>query len=193
MSVRQRIALAMTAAVLVNVVAGLASWRLNDRADANELEARHATTRAEWVSELSGAATAFMSEAADLALGLRSGASEEVSAEHGDPVGADAAVSRLIDRMPDGLEGDLADRILGEWDAVRPGVLTWVNLGAEEAGMPLRLSLTEAGQLRSSVSTNIDTDASAARTAAVEARHTARTVTLAAIALSVFVALAAAV
>lgn len=160
MSVRQRIALAMTAAVLVNVVAGLASWRLNDRADANELEARHATIRAGWVSELSGAATAFMSEAADLALGLRSGASEEVSAEYGDLVGADAAVSRLIDRMPDGLEGDLAGRILGEWDAVRPGVLTWVNLEAEDAGMPLRLSLTEAGQLRSSVSTNIDTDAS---------------------------------
>lgn len=230
MSVRQRIAIAMIAAVLVNVVAGVASWRLNSRADTDEREARDATARAEWISELGGAATAFMGEAADLALGVRSGKSEEASAEYGDLVGADAAVSRLIGRMPDGIEGDLARRIADEWDALRPSVLTWVNLEAEDAGMPLRLWLTDEGQLRSSTSTNIDTsadfagmepgavrravraeaeafnkgtlrvaladatgDASAARAAAVEARDTAKTVTLIAIALSVLVAAAAAV
>ncbi|MBN2247672.1 MAG: HAMP domain-containing protein [Coriobacteriia bacterium] len=230
MSVRQRIAIAMIAAVLVNVVAGVASWWLNDRADTNELEARDATLRAEWVGQVGGASTAFMSEATDLALGVRSGKSEEASAEYGDLVGADASVSRLISRMPDGLEDGLARRIVEEWDAVRPGVLAWVNLEAEDAGVPLRLSLTDAGQLRSSTSTNIDADAdflgmepgavrrairaeaeafskgtlrvalsdatadaSAARVAAVEARDTAKTVTLAAIALSVLVALAAAV
>jgi len=230
MSVRQRIAIAMIAAVLVNVIAGVVSWWLNDRADTNEREARSATVRAEWVSELSGAATSFMSEATDLALGVRSGRSEEASAEYGDLVGADAAVSRLIGRMPDGFDNDLAHRIAEEWDAVRPGVLAWVNLEAEDAGMPLRLSLTEAGELRSSMSTNIDADAqflgmesgtvrramraeaeafgkgtlrvalsdatadaSAARAAAGEARDTAKSVTLAAIALSVLVALAAAV
>lgn len=111
MSVRQRIALAMTAAVLVNVVAGLASWRLNDRADANELEARHATIRAGWVSELSGAATAFMSEAADLALGLRSGASEDhhswASALHSHGLRPETTMpSRLMDWRSPGLTYD---------------------------------------------------------------------------------------
>lgn len=230
MSVRQRIAIAMTAAVLVNVVAGVASWWLHTRADTNELEARDATARAEWTSEVAGATTAFMSEATDLALGLRSGKSEESSAEYGDLVGADAAVSRLIERMPDGIEDDLARRIADEWNAVRPDVLAWVNLEAEDAGKPLRLWLTDDGKLRSSVSTNVDVgadfsgmepsavrravrgqaeaftkgtlrvalsdataDASAARAAAVEARDTAKAVTLGAIALSVLVALAAAV
>lgn len=230
MSVRQRIAIAMIAAVLVNVVAGVASWWLNGRADTNERQARDASARAEWVSEVGGAVTSFMSEATDLALGVRSGKSEEASAEYGDLVGADAAVSRLIGRMPDGVEVDLARRIADEWTAVRPGVLTWVNLEAEDAGMPLRLSLTDAGRLRSSASTTIDAsadlgsiepgvvrrgiraeaeafskgtlrialsdataDASAARAAAIDARETAKTVTLAAIALSVLVALLAAV
>jgi HAMP domain-containing protein len=158
LSVKQRIGVAMTLVVLVNLVAGGFSWLLHQRAASYELASERATARSQWVASVSARVFTFVSEATDLALGVQ-GASEESSAEYGDLVGADAATSRLIGRAPDDLDPDMAADIAGRWDALRPAVFTWVNAEAERADSTLRLTLGEGDGVRASTSSTIEVPA----------------------------------
>lgn len=230
LSVKQRIGVAMTLVVLVNLVAGGFGWLLHQRAASYELASERATARSEWVGSVSGRVFTFASEATDLALGVAKGQSEESSAEYGDLVGADAATSRLIGRAPDDLDPDMAADIAKRWEALRPAVFAWVNAEAERADSTLRLTLGEGDEVRASTSSTIEVpaeldgldvplmrravrsevesfiagelrlalndaenDARAAEVAASRAREIAFTVTAAAIALSLVVAVIAAI
>lgn len=230
LSVKQRIGIAMTLVVLVNLVAGGFSWLLHQRANDDELVSQRASARSEWVAAVSNEVFAFVSEATDVALGVTKGESAESSAEYGDLVGADAATSRLLDRVPDDMDSAMSAGIAERWEALRPAVFAWVNAEAERADSTLRLTLGDGGEVRASTSTIIEvpaeldgldaplmrravrsqaesliagelrhalddaqTDARAAELAAEKARDTAFAVTVGAIAISLVVALVAAI
>lgn len=159
LSVKQRIGVAMTLVVLVNLVAGGFSWLLHQRAAGEELTSQHAAARSEWVGGVADQVFGFVSEATDVALGVTKGESAESSAEYGDLVGADAATSRLVGRAPDDLDAAMAAQIADRWAALRPAVFAWVNAEAERANSTLRLTLGDGGEVRASTSTTIEVPA----------------------------------
>lgn len=230
LSVKRRIGVAMILVVLVNLVAGGFSWLLHQRAADDELVSRHASARSEWVAAVSSEVFAFVSEATDVALGVTKGESAESSAEYGDLVGVDAAVSRLLDRVPADLDPAMSSQIAERWEALRPAVLAWVNAEATAADSTLRLTIADGGEVRAGTSTAIEvpaglegldvtlmrravrsqaesliagelrhalddatSDARSAERAAAQARSDAFSITVAAIALSLVVAVLAAI
>jgi HAMP domain-containing protein len=147
----------MTAVVLVNAVAGGVAWSLHARAADQEALAVAAVVRADWVGALTQSVGDFVSEATDLAFGLRGGVSEESSAEYGDLVGADESVSHTLARVPRDLAAADAEAIAAQWRRLRVGVFVWVNAEAAQGGSDVRLTLTEDDRLRASVTSNIAT------------------------------------
>jgi HAMP domain-containing protein len=159
LSVKQRIAAAMTLVVLVNLLAGGFNWLLHQRAARFEIASERARARSQWVASVSEKVFAFASEATDVALGVAKGESAESSAEYGDLVGADAATSRLIGRAPDDLDPEMAADIAVRWEALRPAIFAWVNAEAEQAGSTLRLTLGDGAEVRASTSSTIEVPA----------------------------------
>ncbi|MRS12249.1 MAG: methyl-accepting chemotaxis protein [Actinobacteria bacterium] len=174
LTVKQRVGIAMAAVVLVNLVTGSIGWALHLRATESEQSARRATERAEWVAAVSEQVTVFVSEATELALSVAAGVSEESSAEYGDLVGADRAVTRLIDQVPADLDPAVAAATAASWESLRPEVFVWVNAEAERAGSSLRLTLNEDGQVRASTSSNIGVPARLEGLDAASARRVVR-------------------
>lgn len=174
LDVRGRVAVAMTAVVLMSVLTGGLSWWFGSVADGHAAEAARAAERARWVSEVSSAITSFNGQAGDLAFGVSGGVSEEGSSEYGDLTGVDAHVSRLLKRPPEGMLPADLDRITEGWASIRIQTLVWINAEAEAAASPTRLTLQDDGGIRASVISNISTPAALANVSGVELRRLVR-------------------
>lgn len=162
LSVKARIAVAMLVVVAVNVIAGVAGWELHSRAvDADALAVR-AANRASSLTTLSDDVTSFVNEATGLALAVNTGVSEESSAEYGDLIGANATVGRAIGALPSAAGGTTDATIGQHWESLRTAVFVWVNAEAERGESNVRLTLTDTGQVRASVRSNIERPAALA-------------------------------
>ncbi|MBN2846974.1 MAG: HAMP domain-containing protein [Coriobacteriia bacterium] len=155
LTVKTRIAIAMSAILAINALTGALAWSLRSRAADESERTQAAVDRADWIGRVSEGLTTFVSEATDLAFGVSSGVSEESSAEYGDLVGADQHLLRLVASPPADLEPEVVDRITTQLDELRPGVFAWINAEATRAGSSVRLTLTDAGRVRASVTSNI--------------------------------------
>ncbi len=174
LSVKVRIAIAMTLVLTVNVAAGAVSWALNARAAQYAEASREASDRARWVGGLSGLVTTFVSEANDLAFGVGSDLSAEGSAEYGDVMGVDGEIDHWVRTPEPGLDPDELEQIETAWSELRIAVFVWVNAEAVEAGSPTRLTLTDDGRVRASVDTNIEAPVALASLGTGELRREVR-------------------
>ncbi len=157
LSVKARIALAMTVVVAVNLIAGIAGWALHNRAVDAESEALRAANRASSLTALSDDVTTFISEATGLALAVNTGVGHEASAEYGDLIGANAKLEHVVDALAGAAGGPEDAEIAKRWDPLRVAVFVWVNAEAERGGSSVRLIMTEDNQVRSSFQSNIAT------------------------------------
>ncbi|MDZ4180946.1 MAG: HAMP domain-containing protein [Coriobacteriia bacterium] len=157
LNVKTRIAIVMTAVLLVSVAGGAVAWYLSDQAARNAEAARDAAARAEWAARFSAISTELMSESNDLALGVGGDSTAESSAEYGDVVGADQSAALLLKRAPGIIGEELATGLADEWELLRTRVYAWVNAEAAEEGWPTRMTLMDDGRVRASVGTNIAT------------------------------------
>ena len=175
LSVKRRIALTMGIVVLMNVIAGVAAFSLNRWAANQAALSQSAADRAGWAGGMSASVVTFLGQATDLAFAVTTGVSEESSAEYGDLVGADAAVTRQIEAMPPDIDAATQAEISKRWTDLRAGVFTWINDEAEAAGSPLRLSLAESGDVRSGATSNIQPPAALAGLTGASLRQAVRT------------------
>jgi len=173
-TVRVRIALAMTALVVVNAAGAAFSWWAYGEAARYSAEARAATTRAGLASATAERVTAWSADTGALAFAARQATvSEEVSGPYGNVLGSELAASGSLRR----LGGDLVTTtrpLTQQWDELRNLAYVWVNAEAADGHNDLRISRMESGQFRASMESNLVAPAALESASAAELREAVR-------------------
>jgi HAMP domain-containing protein len=175
LSVKGRIAVAMTVVVAVNVLAGAVSWGLYAAAARKGAEAQAAAEQARRAVVASQYVTEFMSGATDLALSVsRANASQERSLLYGDVIGAEQTTNRSVNRVATTAGGAQLAGVVSDWEALRLGVYTWINAEAQASGADLRMSRDSSGRFRASTDSNLEPPAAYAGLTAAQIREKVR-------------------
>ncbi len=172
LSVRIRIALAMTLVVAVSLVSGAAVLYYNAEADEAAERAATAAQVARVSSDLAARLTEWVSETNDLLIAVSKADEKEEYWEYGGILGSEDVVSvtaaHLIELEPS------AETVLPEWDAIRLGVYTMINTEGEASGSQFRITQNEDGEYRNSVVTNLEPPDELAGLSGLDLRNTVR-------------------
>lgn len=156
LSVKARIALAMTVVVAVNIMAGVVSWQLYSAAALSGARSRTAAERARLATVASERVTEFMASSTDLALGVsRAASSQEQSRLYGNLIGVDPTADRAIAGVAAVTPGKAGPAAIGAWQALRTSVYGWINVEAQASGADLRITRNANGAFRDSVASNL--------------------------------------
>jgi methyl-accepting chemotaxis protein len=143
MSIRIRIAIAMSLVLLTASITAAVSWAMSDTADDAATAAVAASQRASWAAGARAHIRGYIGEASDITLALLEGESAEVSAEYGDLMGSDRTVRQTLEAAGSLVAPGEATALMADWDAVRAGVTDWVNSESADAGQALVLIASE--------------------------------------------------
>lgn len=155
-SIRVRIALVMSALLLINAATATASWALNARAARFADAARSSMEGAQTVQRASEGVTEFVSDNRALAFSVgRASKSEYSSEDYGQVIGSERLATRELERVVSQVSGPAAETAKRQWESLRTASYAWVNAEAQRAGSPLRMSRMGNGTYRASVSSNI--------------------------------------
>lgn len=156
-SIKMRITLVMTALLVINTATAAASWALNARAARFADQARSSLAVAQAVQSASESVTEFVSDNRALAFSVsRDSKSEYSSEDYGQVIGSERLASHEIARVAKLVPGTAATTATRQWESLRELSYAWVNAEAEHAGASLRMSRSEKGGYRASVSSTIE-------------------------------------
>ncbi len=160
LTVRNRIALAMTALVAANALTAGVVWVYTTRAAEYSSRSAAASEIARLAQRASAQVTQFSADANALALSVSQAQSpEQASAVYGEVMGAETAVTRALEQVDAIASESSALDLLTQWDELRLNTYVWVNAEAAAGGSPLRMTKAANGEYRASISSNITTPA----------------------------------
>lgn len=171
-SVRQRIAIAMSAVLLANAAASGFSWVWYTRAARFADASRAATATARSAASVSQAVSRFMGDANGLAAFLAAGsAPAAATAIAATMLESDREVDRALARMGAGSQSaDLRAR----WEELRVVTYGWIDEVASSGRSPLRIRTAGGGRYRVGVTSDLALPASVASLDAAGLRDAAR-------------------
>jgi HAMP domain-containing protein len=173
-TVRARIAIAMTALVAANLLAATVSAVYFARADRYQNDLVAASARVALASDASERVTEFMAEAESFAVAARSKRPEDQTDGYGRLARADAAAGSAVSALAKS-EGADGDTVTQDWSDVRIGTFSWLNAQAGADGSALRLWLSPSGALNTNNVSNIPTPEYAAAEGLFDIRQAVRT------------------
>lgn len=157
LSVKGRIAVAMTIVVVANAAAAAFGWFVYSQAAAYNVEARAASQRARLAAQASQRTTEFVSDAADLAFVTgRSTVSYDRSSAYGSVLGSEKRADGAIRSLAGAFPGERSRRIVRRWDDLRLVTYGWVNAEGARVGSPLRIRRMPDGGFRAGASAQLD-------------------------------------
>lgn len=175
MTVRTRVALAMSAVVAVNILAGAVSFHYFQAASGHAADARTSMERARLAAHVSQSLTTFFSESGGLALAVsQSTLAQERSAIYGSTQGADMQATRAIAGLVDEIGGSEGEALTQEWKDLRETVYAWINVEAELGGDNLRLRLQENGTYVASTGSDVSLPYELSKLTGAELRQAVR-------------------
>ncbi len=158
LTVRNRIALAMTALVAANALTAGVVWVYTTRAAQYSERSASASETARLAQWASAQVTQFSADANALALSVSQAQSpEQASAVYGEVMGAETAVTRALEQIDAIAPESSGLDLLTQWDELRLNTYVWVNAEATSGGSPLRMTRAANGRYRASISSNITT------------------------------------
>jgi HAMP domain-containing protein len=156
LSVRARIALAMTVVVAANAAAAAFSWAYYSRAAEYGATARQATIAARAAASAAQRLSEFSADTGSLAFSLaQSSRPEETSGLYGAVQGTDVAVTDALRALSNVTTGTTGATLSTQWDATRRVTYAWINAEAVAAGSTLRLRRLDDGRYQAGTASNI--------------------------------------
>jgi HAMP domain-containing protein len=156
LSVRARIALAMTVVVAANAAAAAFSWAYYSRAAEFGTAARQASVAARAASAAAQRITEFSADTSSLAFSLAGKARpQDTSALYGAVQGTDVAVSDALAALSKVTTGTMGSSLTTQWNEVRRVTYAWINAEAVSGGSVLRLRQLPDGRYQAGTASNI--------------------------------------
>lgn len=155
LSVKARIAIAMTALVAVNTLSAGLSYVSFETAARHSRTADSAARLARDAEIASTRLTQFVADSRALGFTVsRSSVSEDSSVAYGRLQGAETDVDAALRALARDGSTDV-DALTSQWVEVRDTTFLWVNREAERSSSPFRLTRDPAGRFRASIDSNI--------------------------------------
>jgi HAMP domain-containing protein len=174
LTVRARIAIAMTALAVANLLTASVAAVYFARAENYQHQLSAASTRVALASDASERVTEFMAETESYAVAARSKRPEDQTDGYGRLARADTAAGAAVAALARSAGPDNAT-VVSDWADVRMGAFSWLNAEATADGSTLRLWLSPSGALNTNNVTNIPTPDYAAGEGLFDMRQAVRT------------------